>query len=156
MGFLMDLIAGESRAILLALSLEDWASLDDPARFDGHIALGGAMDPTWLDRFSEAVRHVTGADEPIDFIDARRELAGPGDGGARTVERVDPAWISGIARVADRDIDAIAGRWIELVEEELGPLPREEKPWIRQVAAQLVDFARRADLSPAVVLAWSL
>lgn len=156
MGFLMDLVAGESREILLAIAVDDWAGLDDPARFDAHLALGGAMDPTWLDRFSEAVRDVTGADEPIDFIDARRELEGPGDVGERTVERVDPSWITPIARVADRDIDAVAGRWIELVEEEIGPLPREEKPWIRQVAGDLLAFARRADLSPAVILAWSL
>ena len=156
MGFLMDLVAGDSREILLAISLDDWAGLDDPGRFDAHLALGGAMDPTWLDLFSEAVRDVTGRDEPIDFLDARRDLDGPGDIGDRTVERVDPDWISGIARVADRDIDAIAGRWIELVEEDLGALPREEKPWIRQFAADLIDFARKADLSPAVILAWSL
>lgn len=156
MGFLMDLVAGESREILLAISLDDWAGLDDPGRFDAHVTLGGAMDPTWLDLFSEAIRDVTGRDEPIDFLDARRDLDGPGDIGDRTVERVDPDWISGIARVADRDIDAIAGRWIELVEEDLGALPREEKPWIRQFAAELVVFARKADLSPAVILAWSL
>ena len=156
MGFLMDLVAGDSREILLAISLDDWAGLEDPGRFDAHLALGGAMDPTWLDLFSEAVRDVTGRDELIDFLDARRDLDGPGDIGDRTVERVDPDWISGIARVADRDIDAIAGRWIELVEEDLGALPREEKPWIRQFAADLIDFARKADLSPAVMLAWSL
>ncbi|HEX5590754.1 MAG TPA: hypothetical protein VFX65_10735 [Candidatus Limnocylindrales bacterium] len=156
MGFLMDLVAGDSREILLAISVDDWAGFDDPDRFDGHVALGGAMDPTWLDRFSEAVRTVTGADEPADFIDARRELDGPGDIGERTVERVDPSWITAIARVGDRDIDAIAGRWIELLEEEIGALPREEKPWIRQVAGDLVAFARRADASPAVILAWSL
>jgi hypothetical protein len=156
MGFLMDLVAGESREILLAISLDDWAGLDDAGRFDAHVSLGGAMDPTWLDLFSEAVRDVTGRDEPIDFLDARRDLDGPGDIGDRTVERVDPDWISGIARVADRDIDAIAGRWIELVEEDLGALPREEKPWIRQFAAELITFARKADLSPAVILAWSL
>jgi len=152
----MDLVAGESREILLALAVDDWAGLDDPGRFDAHLALGGAMDPTWLDRFSEAVRDASGVDEPTDFIDARHELDGPGDVGERTVERVDPAWVTGIARVSDRDIDAVAGRWIELLEEELGDLPREEKPWIREVAGQLVDFARRADRSPAVLLAWSL
>jgi hypothetical protein len=156
MGFLMDLVAGESREILLAVTMDDWASLDDPARFDAHIALGGAMDPTWLDRFSEAVRDVTGSDEPIDFIDARREIDGPGDIAERTVERIDPAWVTGIARVSDGQIDPIAGRWIELVEEEIGPLPREEKPWIRQLTGQIVEFARKADLSPAVILAWSL
>jgi hypothetical protein len=156
MGFLMDLVAGESREILLAISVDDWAGLDDPARFDAHIALGGAMDPTWLDRFSEAVRNVTETDEPIDFIDARRDMDGPGEVGERTVERVDPGWITAIARVTDRDIGAIAGRWIELVEEEVGLLPREEKPWIRQLAGQIVEFARKSDLSPAVILAWSL
>ena len=156
MGFLMDLVAGEIREILLAISVDDWAGLDAPGRFDAHISLGGAMDPTWLDRFSEAVRAVTGSGEPMDFLDARRDLDGPGDISERTVERVDPAWISGIARVSDHDIDAIAGRWIELVEEETGQLPREEKPWIRQVAGDLVIFARAADRSPAVILAWSL
>ena len=156
MGFVMDLVAGESREVLLAITMDDWAGLDDRGRFDGHLALGGAMGPTWLDRFSEAVRGVTQTDEPADFIDARRELDGPGDVGDRTVERVDPAWITAIARVGDRDVDAIAGRWIELVEEDLGPLPREEKPWIRQLAGEIVAFCRRVDRSPAVILAWSL
>ena len=156
MGFLMDLVAGESREILLAITVDDWAGLDAPGRFDAHISLGGAMDPTWLDRFSEAIRDVSGGGDPMDFIDARRDLDGPGDIGDRTVERIDPAWITGIARVADGQVDAVAGRWIELVEEDLGPLPREEKPWIRQLAGELVAFARRADMSPAVILAWSL
>lgn len=107
----MDLVAGESREILLAIAVDDWAGLDEPGRVDAHIALGGAMDPTWLDRFSEAVRNATSRDEPSDFIDARREVDGPGDVGQRTVERVDPAWIAAIARVDDREVDAIAGRW---------------------------------------------
>lgn len=156
MGFLMDLVAGESREILLAMAVDDWAGLDDPARFDAHVALGGAMDPTWLDLFSEAIRDVTGSDQPSDFIDARRELDGPGDIGDRTVERVDPAWITGVARVSDSHVDAVTGRWIELLEEEIGDLPREEKPWIRELAGDLVAFARRADQSPSVLLAWSL
>ena len=33
---------------------------------------------------------------------------------------------------------------------------REEKPWIRQLAGDLVRFCRAADLSPAVIFAWSL
>jgi hypothetical protein len=156
MGFLMDLVAGETREILLAISVEDWAALDDPDRFEAHLSLGGATDPTWLDLFSEAVRNVTGGDEPTDFIDARRELDDLGDVGERTLERVDPAWVTGVARVADGDIDAIAGRWIDLLAEELGDMPREEKPWIRTLAGELVAFCRRADLSPAVILAWSL
>lgn len=156
MGFVMDLVAGDSREILLAISVDDWAALDEPGRFDAHVSLGGAMDPTWLDRLSEAARDVTGSADPMDFIDARRDMDGPGDIGERTVERVDPAWISGLARLDDGRIDALAGRWIELLEEDLGALPREEKPWIRQLAGELVAFARRADLSAAVILAWSL
>jgi hypothetical protein len=155
MGALMDLVAGREREILLAISVEDWASFDDRTRFDAHLALGGGLDPTWLDLFSEAVRTVTGHDGPADFIDARRELDG-GESGDRVIERVDPGWIDQIARLADHDIDAIAGRWIDLVEEELGFLPREEKPWIRKLAGDVVAFARAADHSSDVLFAWSL
>jgi len=73
-----------------------------------------------------------------------------------TIERVDPTWITTVARLADGDVSAIAARWIELVEDELGPLPREEKPWIRELAGQLVVFCRSADGSPDVLFAWSL
>ena len=156
MGSLMDLVAGSEREILLAISVEDWAGFDDPGRFDAHLALGGGLDPTWLDLFSEAVRVVTGGDGPTDFIDARRELDGSADETDRVVERVDPAWIGSVARLPDRDVDAVAGRWVDLVEEELGFLPREEKPWIRQLAADLVAFARAADRSSDVLFAWSL
>jgi hypothetical protein len=156
MGSLMDLIAGSEREILLAISVEDWAGFDDRGRFDAHLSLGGGLDPTWLDLFSEAVRVVTGGDGPTDFIDARRELDGSADESDRVVERVDPAWIESIARLPDRDVDAVAGRWVDLVEEELGFLPREEKPWIRQLAADLVAFARAADRSSDVLFAWSL
>ena len=156
MGSLMDLIAGDERQILLAISVEDWAGLDDRSRFDAHLALGGGLDPTWLDLFSEAVRTVTNSDGPADFIDARRELDGPGDAGDRVIERVDPAWIGAIARLPDHDVDAIAGKWVDLIEEELGFLPREEKPWIRQLAADVVTFARAADRSSDVLFAWSL
>jgi hypothetical protein len=153
---LMDLIAGDERSILLAISVEDWAGLDDRSRFDAHLALGGGLDPTWLDLFSEAVRSMTGGDQPTDFIDARRELDGPGEAGDRVIERVDPAWIGAIARLADRTVDSVAGKWVDLIEEELGFLPREEKPWIRQLAGDLVEFARSADRSEDVLFAWSL
>jgi hypothetical protein len=156
MAALMDLIAGDERSILLAISVEDWTGLDDRSRFDAHLALGGGLDPTWLDLFSEAVRSVTGGDQPMDFIDARRELDGPGEAGDRVIERVDPVWIGAIARLADRTVDSVAGRWVDLVEEELGFLPREEKPWIRQLAGDLVRFARAADRSPDVLFAWAL
>lgn len=156
MATLMDLIAGEPREILLAIAVDDLASLDDRSRFDAHLALGGGLDPTWLDLFSEAARVVTGRPEPADFLDARRDMERGADVGERTVERVDHAWIAAIAQIPDQRLDAVTGRWIELVEEEVGDLPREEKPWIRQLAGQIVDFARRADAAPAVVFAWSL
>lgn len=151
----MDLVAGETREILLALAVDDVAGLADADRFDAHVALGAGLDPTWLDLFSEAVRAVTGDDLP-DFLDARLELDGPGDVGERTVERVDPAWIASVARVTDGQVDALAGRWIDLLEEELGLLPREEKPWIRDLTARIVAFARDARAAPDVVFAWSL
>lgn len=156
MPFRMELVAGESRDILVAIAVDDRAGLDDRGRFPAHLSLGGVLDPTWLDLYSEAVRAVTGRSQPRDFIDARSELDGPSDEAGTTVERIDPAWITAIARTDDAQIDAIAGRWIDLVEEELGELPREEKPWIRKLAAEIVDFARRADPSSDVLLAWSL
>ena len=61
----MDLVAGDSREILLALAVDDIASLGDRSRFDAHLALGGGTDPTWLDLFSEAVRTVTPSSAPM-------------------------------------------------------------------------------------------
>jgi hypothetical protein len=157
MGLVMDLVAGDSREILLAVAVDDLASFGDRARFAAHLSLGGAVDPTWLDLFSQAARGVTGGDEPMDFLEARSEMDGPGgNGGERTVERVDPAWITAVAMLDDRQLDAITGRWIDLLEEDFGELPREEKPTIRMFARQIVEFARLADRAPAVILAWSL
>ncbi len=153
----MDLIAGNLREILLVIGLDDLDAFDDDARFDAHLSLGGGLDPTWLDLFAEAARTVTGSLEPTDLIDARLELDGPSEAsGDRTIERIDPTWITAVARVPDVSIDAIAGRWIELVEEELGDLPREEKPWIRELAGQVVTFCRTADRAEDVLFAWSL
>ena len=155
MGAQMDLVAGNSREILLAITMDDWAGLADRSRVDAHLSLGGGLDPTWLDLFSEAVRTVTGGDEPADFIDARQEIEGA-QMTERSVERIDRAWLGVIARLADRDLDAIAGRWIDLVEEDLGELPREEKPWIRELAGEIVRFARESDRSSDVLFAWAL
>ncbi len=152
----MDLVAGNAPEILMVIGLDDLAALDDRGRFAAHLALGSGLDPTWLDLFAEAARSVTGADGPSDFIDARLEIDGPADAGEHTIERVDPTWISTVARLDDGDLGAIAGRWIELVEDELGALPREEKPWIRELAGQLVAFCRSADQAPDVLFAWSL
>jgi hypothetical protein len=152
----MDLVAGDSREILLAVAMDDLAAFDDRARFAAHLSFGGSIDPTWLDLFSEAVRAVTNREHPADFLEARTELEGPGDGGERTVERIDPAWITAIAMLEDRHVDAVTGRWIDLLEGEIGDLAREEKPSIRKFATEIVEFARRADRAPAVILAWSL
>jgi hypothetical protein len=156
MGLVMDLVAGDSREILLAVAMDDLASFDDRGRYPAHLTFGGAIDPTWLDLFSAAVRTVTNRDDPCDFLDARTELDGPGDAGERTVERIDPGWVTAIAMLDDRDLDAVTGRWIDLLEDEVGELPREEKPSIRKFAREIVEFARTADRAPTVLLAWSL
>jgi hypothetical protein len=154
MGSLMDLVAGDARDIVLALSIDDVIAFDDRDRFVAHLPLGGGLDPTWLDLFSEAVRSVTGSDEPIDFLDARTELEGSAETVERVLERVDADWIGAVARVPDTMTDALAGRWIGLLEEELGLLPREEKPWIRDLTARIIGFARASDDAPDVVFAW--
>ena len=157
MTHLMDLVAGKAEEILLVIGLDDLAALDDRRRFAAHVALGGGLDPTWLDLFAEAIRTVTGGDAPSSFLDARIELDSPDDEESqRTIERVDPVWIGAVARVQDGKIDAVAAAWIDLVEEELGVLARDEKPWIRQLAGQLVQFSRTADRAPDVLFAWSL
>jgi len=153
---LMDLVAGSARDIVAVIGSDELSDLDEPGRFAAHLALGGGLDPTWLDLFSEAVRAVTGADEPSDFIDARLDFDGLAHVEHRSVERVDPAWVSAVAVVPDRDLDAIAGRWIDLIEDELGALPREEKPWIRELTGRVVDFCRAADRAPDVLFAFSL
>ena len=152
----MDLVAGDAPDILMAIGTDDLAALDDRGRFPAHLALGSGLDPTWLDLFAEAARSVTGSDGPADFIDARLELDGPPPGDDRTVERVDPTWIGSVARISENDLSAIAGRWIDLVEDELGELAREEKPWIRDLVGRLVAFCQAADRAPDVLFAWSL
>ena len=156
MGLVMDLVAGRQKEILLCVATDDLAAFSDRERFAAHLTFGGIVDPTWLDLFSQAVRTVTTRDEPFDFLEARAELDGPADPGGRTVERIDAGWITAIAMVDDRDLDAVTGHWIDLLEDEIGELPREEKPSIRKFAREIVDFARSADRAPAVILAWSL
>lgn len=160
MTHLMDLVAGDAREILLAIGTGDLAGLDDRRRFPAHVALGGGLDPTWLDLFAEAARSVVGGDGPGDFLDARIEIEGRADDEDRSIERVDPAWITAVARIPDARVGAVASRWIDLVEEELGTLARDEKPWIRDLAGRLVAFCRAADRaaagrSPDVLFAWS-
>ena len=155
MSSLMDLVAGGTRDILLALSVDDVAGFADPDRFTAHLPLGGGLDPTWLDLFSEAARTVTGADDPVDFLDARIELDGAAAASVeRIVERVDRDWVRAVAAIPDELVGPLAARWIEVLEEELGQLQREEKPWIRDLAERIVRFARAADGARDVVFAW--
>src|SRR6478672_7493916 len=154
MSSLMDLVAGDARDVVLALSVDDAAAFSDGDRFTAHLPLGGGLDPTWLDLFSEAVRSVTGNDEPGDFLDARSELDGAVEG-ERIVDRVDPDWVEQVAAVPDDLVGALAGRWIELLEEELGLLAREEKPWIRDLTGRIVTFSREAAGARDVVFAWA-
>jgi hypothetical protein len=155
MGSLMDLVAGDARDIVLALSIDDVAAFDDAHRFEAHLPLGGGLDPTWLDLFSEAARAVTESDAPMDFLDARSDLEGAGDTTEQIVERIDRDWVETIARIPDDQIAALAGRWIDLIEEELGLLPREEKPWIRDLTSRIVLFARASVGARDVVFAWA-
>ena len=153
---LMDLVAGEASEILLALDVDDLAALDDRRRFPAHVALGGGLDPTWLDLFAEAARSRHRLRRAGRLHRCPDRAGGPPTGADRTVERVDPTWIGRGAHPRERDLSAIAGRWIDLVEDELGELPRDEKPWIRDLAGRLVAFCQAADRAPDVLFAWSL
>jgi hypothetical protein len=156
MGAIMDLVAGDAREILLVLSVEDPGAFEDRSRFDAYLPLGPGLDPTWIDLFCEATRTVLGSHAPRNFLDARHELEGHDDLTERTIEFVDAGWISAIARIPDHDLDAITGRWIDLLEDDLGQLSADEKPWIRLLAGEIVAFCRAADRSAAVFFAWSL
>lgn len=151
----MELIAGDAREILVVLGAAEIGVSQGTDRYRAHLPMTGAIDPTWLDMFAEAARSAHDTEAPVDFIDARHELGGAGEG-AVTIERVDPSWVTAVARLPERSIDAIAGRWIDRLEDEMGPISGEEKPWIRELAAQLVAFCRAADREPDVVFVWSL
>jgi hypothetical protein len=153
-GSRMELVAGPAEEILTVVATGDRAGLDG-RRFTAYLSLSGGMDPTWLDLFAEAARDVTERDVPSDLIDARIEL-GPLDVSSVSVERVDPSWITAVAAIPDIALDGLAGRWIDRLEEEFGDLPREEKPWIRELAGRVVAFCRAADRAPAVVFVWEL
>lgn len=152
----MELVAGDVREVLLVVG-GGAGGTPDRSGFHAHLSLGGGMDPTWLDMFSEAARIATDGDGPMDLLDARTELDGPdaGDDPDLIVERVDPTWVTDIARLPDNVLDGLAGRWIDRLEEELGPLGAEEKPWIRELAQRIVGFCRTADRAPAVIFVWS-
>ncbi len=153
----MDLIAGDAREILLAVGMDDWSGLRDRSRFPAYISLGGGMDQGWLDLFAQAAREVTGRDSPGSFTDAACPLESrPSNAGDRVVERVDPHWVGCVAMLPEHQVDRIAARWIDLIDCEECPVDAEEKPMLRQVAGDLLEFCRLADGAEDVLLAWSI
>jgi hypothetical protein len=161
MAVVMDLVAGDAREILLAIGVDDWNGLRDRTRFAGYLPLGGRMDLSWLDLLSCAVRDVTGDDDPGSFSEAccpleDRHLSRLQGAVDRTIERVDTHWIDAMAMVPDRALDSIAARWIELIEREECDVDPEDKPMIRAVTGDLVDFCRRAETAEDVLLAWTI
>lgn len=157
MGILMDLIAGDAREILLAVAVDDWGGLRDRDRFTAYISLGGRMDATWLDLFAQAAREVSGSNQPGPFSEATRALearhASPSD---RIVERVDSHWIDAVALLPDGRLDRIAARWIDLIDCEECAVDTDDKPMLRELAGDLVDFCRRAEDAEDVIFAWSI
>jgi hypothetical protein len=160
-GTLMDLVAGDAREILLAISVDDWSGLRDRGRFSGYLSLGGGMDPSWLDLFARSVRDISGLDGPVAFSEATCPLESPAqlqlaNLGDRTIEVVDRHWIDEIAALHDRLVDKVAARWIELVDLEECRVEADEKPMFRQVAGDLVEFCRLAEDAEDVLFAWSI
>jgi hypothetical protein len=153
----MDLIAGDARDILLVVSLDEWASLLDRSRFPAHVSLGGRMDPIWLDLFAQAARETAGNDRPGPFSEATRRLEARQIAFAdRAVERVDPHWVDEVAFLPDRYLDRIAARWIDLIDREECDVDPEEKPMLRGLAGDLVDFCRRSQSAEDVLVVRSL
>jgi hypothetical protein len=154
----MELVAGDVNDVLLIIGTGEHGAFTDRDRFRAHLSLGAGMDPTWLDMFSEAARGTTDGDGPMDLLDARTELEGPeaDDERGLIIERVDPGWITAVARIPDTGVDALTGRWIDRIEEEMGALQAEEKPWIRELAERIVQFCRAADRAPDVIFVWTL
>jgi hypothetical protein len=153
---MMDLVAGDETLLREAVASGDGTALDDRSRVSAHLSFGGGLDPTWLDQFSEACRALTGSFEPRNFLDARSELEDPIEGSNRAVERVDPSWIDSVAQLRDRDIDRLAGQWIDLLADELVSMGSEDKMGIRVLTSEIVAFARAARGAPAILFAWAL
>jgi hypothetical protein len=153
----MDLVAGDAREILLAIGVDDWDGLRDPGRFAAYISLGGGMDPTWLDLFAQAGREVTGGDTPGPFTEAAHELESRLMAiSERTVERIDPHWVDDVAFLPDGQLDRIAARWIDLIDCEECDVDQDDKPMLRELAGELVEFCRRAEGAEDVLFAWSI
>jgi hypothetical protein len=156
-GVLMDLVAGDAREILLAIGVDDWAGLRDRSRFVAYVSLGGGLDLTWLDLFSLAARETTQGESPGPFTLATHSMEGRfADMSDRTVERVEPGWVTAVARLPESHLDRIAARWIELLDCEGCDVDPEEKPMLRELAGEIVEFCRLAEGAEDVLFAWSL
>jgi hypothetical protein len=160
-GILMDLVAGDAREILLAITVDDWAGLRDKSRFPAYISLGGGMEPKWLDLFAQAAREATGSSVPGSFggascpLESRLQsrLSMLGD---RTVERVDPHWVDEVASLPADKVDRVAARWIELIDCEACEIDAEEKPMLRALTGELIEFCRTSCDAEDVLFAWSI
>jgi hypothetical protein len=153
----MDLVAGDAREILLAIGVDDWDGLRDRRRFSAYISLGGGMDMKWLDLFTQAAREATGREAPGQFTEARRAIQGHlAIQSERTVERIDPHWVDDVALLPEGQLDRIAARWIDLIDCEGCDVEPDDKPMLRELAADLVDFCRRAEGAEDVLFAWSV
>ena len=149
----VDLLAGDPREILLVLALEDEAIRDHGA-LDAHLSVPAWVDGDGLDAFAAAVRDAAGSDGPAPFADACTPFDGPDWAGGRSLARLDPAWLAAVASVADDRLDAVAARWRRLLEGRPGlPTAPLDEAATRVEAARIVEFARLAAGSPAVLLA---
>ena len=97
------------------------------------------MDPTWLDLFAEAARTATDRDAP-GRLHRRPDRARADRATPRRHRRAGRPGLDHAPSPGSRTgpLDAIAGRWIDRLEEEFGAAAREEKPWIRDLAGQVV------------------
>lgn len=152
----LDLLAGDARAILLALAIED-DDLRDHGAVDAHASLPGWLDDDGLDAFAAAVREAAGTDGLGPFSEACRPVDGPDWAGGRLLERLDPAWLEAVARTPDDRIDDVATRWLALLHDHPGrPVTPPDRDAIRLATARIVEFARLAGASPDVLIGWSL
>ena len=153
----MDLIAGDAREILLALSVDDWDGLRDRGWFVATLSLGAEMEPEWLDLFALAARETSGGPLPGAFTDARRGIRTRGATlSDRTVERVDRDWVASVAALAANHFDRIATRWLELLASESWISNSDDSPPLHEVVERLTSFCRAASVAEDVLLAWDI
>ena len=94
----------------------------------------------------------------MDFLEARSELDGRRRPNGRTVERIDAGGSRPSAMLDDRDSTPSPASGSTCCEDEIGELPREEKP-VGSGTVRPRDRATSpaaADSALAVILAWSL